>query len=558
MPGRPATLVIKILADALNAQKGLKDTESAVGKVESQVGSLTVPALAAGTAVLAFGASAAGAASEVEQSFGAVESVFKDNSDTVKKWSRDSAKATGLATADYAQMSAVVGAQLKGMGTDIDALAPTTDQLIRKAADLSATFGGPTSDAVSAISALLRGERDPIERYGVSIKQADVDARLLADGLVTAKQAAAAMAKAQAAVVKAQAEVKKAREDGTPAELKAAEAHLATAKGAVQSAAALTGLDTAAMKNATAQATLAILTEQTADAQGAFARETDTAAHAQQVAAAEWTNAQAAIGEALLPAVIAISGALSTFSKFVTENKDLVLALGGIILGFAAAILAANVALKVYRATQTAVAVATKAWAAVQWLLNAALAANPIGIIIIAVIALVAAIVLLWTRSETFRTIVTAVFNTVLGVIKGVVDWVVRAFGTLAGILSKPFNDWMAVVKRVIGVIEGLFKGLSDLIGRIMGSIKKVGDAISGVINNIPKLPNLFVAPAPPAPAPAPSARGRSREAGVQTSGAAQPVTIILDGEVFGRATIGSLRRFDRRNGAPQVLPRWS
>jgi len=33
---------------------------------------------------------------------------------------------------------------------------------------------------------------------------------------------------------------------------------------------------------------------------------------------------------------------------------------------------------------------------------------------------------------------------------------------------------------------------------------------------------------------------------------------LVLDREVFGRATIGSLRRYDRRNGPAQVLPRWS
>lgn len=55
---------------------------------------------------------------------------------------------------------------------------------------------------------------------------------------------------------------------------------------------------------------------------------------------------------------------------------------------------------------QGAVAVATKVWAAAQWVLNAALSANPIGIIIVAIIALVAGIIYAYNHSETFRKIV--------------------------------------------------------------------------------------------------------------------------------------------------------
>lgn len=62
---------------------------------------------------------------------------------------------------------------------------------------------------------------------------------------------------------------------------------------------------------------------------------------------------------------------------------------------------------------QRAVAAATRAYAAVQWVLNAALAANPIGLVIIAIVALVAAIVLAYRNSETFRRICQAAFRAV-------------------------------------------------------------------------------------------------------------------------------------------------
>src|SRR5690606_19560985 len=66
-----------------------------------------------------------------------------------------------------------------------------------------------------------------------------------------------------------------------------------------------------------------------------------------------------------------------------------------------------------YRAASLATVAATKIWTGVQWLLNAAMSANPIGIIIVAIVALVAAIVLAYRNSETFRNIVQAVFRAV-------------------------------------------------------------------------------------------------------------------------------------------------
>ena len=54
----------------------------------------------------------------------------------------------------------------------------------------------------------------------------------------------------------------------------------------------------------------------------------------------------------------------------------------------------------------SAAAVASKAWAAAQWLFNAALTANPIGLVVIAIVALVAAFVLAWKTQRQFRNIV--------------------------------------------------------------------------------------------------------------------------------------------------------
>lgn len=185
-------------------------------------------------------------ASGLEQSSGAVEAVFKDQSKIIQDFAKGAAKNLGLSRSSYQSFATIVGAQLKNLGIPIGKVAGQTNDLIDLGADLAAQFGGPTSDAVNALSSLLRGERDPIERYGVGIKQADINARLAAQGLDK-----------------------------------------------------LTG---DAKKQAEIQATLAILYEQTADAQGTFAREGDTLAGQQQRLQASLEDTQTKLGESLLPA----------------------------------------------------------------------------------------------------------------------------------------------------------------------------------------------------------------------------------------------------------------
>lgn len=254
--GRPATLRIDILADASGVGRGVADADSKLGRLGGAAkgaglaigAGLAVGALAVG----AFAVSSVKAASDVEQSFGAVESVFGKAAGQVKAYAETAATNVGLAKSEYAGLAAVVGSQLQSMGVEQTASAAKTDELIKMGADLAATFGGSVSDAVGAVGSLLRGERDPIERYGVAIKAADVEARLAADG-----------------------------QDK------------------------LTG---AARKTAEAQATLKLLTEATSNAHGAFGRESNTLAGQQERLRAQFENVKATVGAGLTPVLTALLG----------------------------------------------------------------------------------------------------------------------------------------------------------------------------------------------------------------------------------------------------------
>ncbi|MDO8308560.1 MAG: hypothetical protein Q7V58_09445 [Actinomycetota bacterium] len=55
--------------------------------------------------------------------------------------------------------------------------------------------------------------------------------------------------------------------------------------------------------------------------------------------------------------------------------------------------------------------------------LNLAMSANPIGLVIVAIVALIGAIKWLWENNETFRTVVTVVWAAIQTAVKAVVDW---------------------------------------------------------------------------------------------------------------------------------------
>lgn len=249
MAGRPATLRVNIVTDASKATAGLDNTASRIGKVGKFA---AAGAGAAGLAIAALTVSAVKSASHLQQSVGATEAIFGKFSKSVQRDAAAAANAVGLSKADYLDLSNVLGSQLKNAGTPIDKLAGKTKSLIGVGSDMAAVFGGSTKDAVDALSSALKGETDPIERYGVSIKQADINTLLAERGQ------------------------KK-----------------------------LTGT---ALKQAQAAAVLDLVTKQTSATHGQFAAQSNTLAEQQQRLGALWENLKASLGSGLLPVLSTVLG----------------------------------------------------------------------------------------------------------------------------------------------------------------------------------------------------------------------------------------------------------
>jgi hypothetical protein len=441
------TLVIKILADASQAAKTVNTASSKFGSLGGAMRKAALPAAAIVTALGAAGAMALDAASDLQQSTGAVESVFKSSSGQIKQWGEQAASSVGLATSEYENLATIVGSQLKGMGNSTAQAATKTNDLITMGADLAATFGGKTSDAVAAVSSLLRGERDPIERYGVALKQSDINARLAAQGQSN-----------------------------------------------------LTGK---ARKAAEAQVTLALLTEQTADAHGAFARESDTAAHAQQVAAAQYENTKAALGTALLPVMATAGQMLQAFGKFAQDNAGVVRIFAVALGVFAVAVLAVNAAMSAWAAIQTVLNLAL--WSSpITWIIVGIVALVAILVIAYKKSATFRAIVqgafrgiaaaaswmggllkivfgalmfywnLLWTVAKAVGRGIAAAFN-----------WIVAAARSVWGFVQRMFVAWVAAYQSLWTKAKAVGAGVAAAFGKIMDAVRKLRDGFATVLQAI-------------------------------------------------------------------------
>jgi hypothetical protein len=129
--------------------------------------------------------------------------------------------------------------------------------------------------------------------------------------------------------------------------------------------------------------------------------------------------------------------ALQTAVQWIKDNSDWLAPLAISLAAFATAYGAVSGAIKLYE-------LATKGAAAAQWLLNVAMEANPVGLIIGAIAAVVAAFVYFWQTSAGFRDFWIGVW----GAIQTAAVWVWQN-------ALKPAFDGIAAGLRVLGQVAG-------------------------------------------------------------------------------------------------------
>ena len=131
----------------------------------------------------------------------------------------------------------------------------------------------------------------------------------------------------------------------------------------------------------------------------------------------------------------------------------------------------------------------TKLWTAAQWLLNAAMSANPIALVVIAIAALVAAFVVLWNKSESFRNFWINLWDNVKAVAS-------TAWEAITGFFSAAWDTIKAVWDVVLGYFQTLWAGiqttfsvvsevLSGFFSAAWNAIKAIWDFVVGYYQGI-------------------------------------------------------------------------
>lgn len=168
----------------------------------------------------------------------------------------------------------------------------------------------------------------------------------------------------------------------------------------------LTGAALAAAKQ---QATTNLIYRQGGDALGQFAAQQGTTAEQTQIARAQFTNLSAQLGSKLLPVINRLLTAGLKFLAYLQKNPAAAYALAAAVAVLAGGVLA----------------------------LNLAFLASPVGLVVAGLAAIAAAVVYAYKRSETFRTVVNAVFKAAANVVLSMASTWIGAFGSVFGILGK-------------------------------------------------------------------------------------------------------------------------
>lgn len=134
----------------------------------------------------------------------------------------------------------------------------------------------------------------------------------------------------------------------------------------------------------------------------------------------------------------------------------------------AASYLAYTTAVQIMTKGWKSLAIAQKAAAAAQKLLNLAMAANPIGLLIAAFSALAVGLVIAYKRSETFRNVVNGAFKNVKQIVIPIVNTIkatiTTAWNLISTITATVWNGIQAIITAVASGISAVVTGYWNII----------------------------------------------------------------------------------------------
>lgn len=253
----------------------------------------------------------------------------------------------------------------------------------------------------------------------------------------------------------------------------------------------------------------AVLTKEGAEGLARYVKETSNQTAAEKMAAAgmkgtagaieqlkgSWETLQLQFGlftapyrvkalRLLTDVVNGIVPALKNTTSFVKDNAVALTALGVAIAGVIVLTKVHAVVMAVQAAGGLmAMAKATRVVTAVQWALNAALTANPIGIVIAALVALGVGLVVAYKKSETFRRIVDRAWGGIKVAVRAAWNFIRPALAAFSGFITNkvgPAISWLWG-----NIVRPYFRAMGVAINVAWGVIRRVFQAWWSYMSNV-------------------------------------------------------------------------
>lgn len=170
--------------------------------------------------------------------------------------------------------------------------------------------------------------------------------------------------------------------------------------------------------------------------------------------------------------------------EWIVKWKDELMLAGSIIGMLTLLIQAKTIALTLYYGLVQGVIAVTNAWTAVQTMLNLVMTANPIGLIIVGIGALIAVIVYCWNKFAGFRAFLITMWDTMKQFGNIIKEYIVNRIKEMIEGLGKIAG---ALVKLFKGDFSGAFSDFKAGVGNLMGkdSATKAFKASQEVVHNI-------------------------------------------------------------------------
>jgi len=243
---------------------------------------------------------------------------------------------------------------------------------------------------------------------------------------------------------------------------------------------------------------------------------------------------------ALLPALQNLIGVLTVAASWMKQNQTATKLIVAAIAALSAGVIVVNAVYKTWAAV-------TKVVTAAQWLLNAAMDANPVVLITAGIIALGVALVIAYKKSETFRNVVGGVIDFVSNHWKMLLA-LIPVIGPIIALAATHFKTLRNAAGAALDFVASKFQAVVNIAKTLYGWVQSVVGAIQSLvtaINNIPSLPSL------------PSSIGGIHIPGLSggllghaaTGGGQTVVHLSLDGKVFYSAMVNQDKVSRRQTG---------